>query len=292
VAGCAACGTTPSITRASLPAYDYAAFTGAQPNDAAPPQLHLLPDAQRLSPHALRAALRGSADALVVDVRPRQHFDIAHIPGMAASAPPGRPHVHPRACVGARHLMACAPPGAHAGSLSCPFDVSRPDDFRSHIPAVCAAASAAQDPAGGHEVAAPEARNGSSGARARAYAPLHEYAVGHDTDGAAGAAVLPDMGVSRAPGSSPAAASTCSTAGGPMPAGRRPAVSDAQAVHGDNADGAECRDAGRPVYVVCRRGNDSQRAVQALRSAGIPALDMEGGLQAWAAVADPAFPLI
>jgi len=26
--------------------------------------------------------------------------------------------------------------------------------------------------------------------------------------------------------------------------------------------------------------------------AGIPALDMEGGLQAWAAVADPAFPLI
>ncbi len=85
VPGCAACGTAPIITRASLPAYDYAAFTGAQPNDAAPPQLHLLPDAQRLSPHALRTALRGSTDALVVDVRPRQHFDIAHIPGMAAS---------------------------------------------------------------------------------------------------------------------------------------------------------------------------------------------------------------
>ncbi len=188
--------------------------------------------------------------------------------------------------------MACVPRGAHAGSLSCPYDVSRPDDFRCHIPAVRAAASTAADPAGGHEVAAPEARNGSSETRAGMHAPCPESAVGQDIDGAAGAAVLPDTGVSPGPGSSAAAASACSTAGGPEPAGLLPAVSNAQAVHGGDADGAECRDRGRPVYVVCRRGNDSQRAVQALHLAGIPALDMEGGLQAWAAVADPAFPLI
>lgn len=53
----------------------------------------------------------------------------------------------------------------------------------------------------------------------------------------------------------------------------------------------DIRHAQRSLYVVCRRGNDSQRVVQLLQSTGFPhAMDLEGGLQAWAAVADPAFP--
>jgi adenylyltransferase/sulfurtransferase len=46
-----------------------------------------------------------------------------------------------------------------------------------------------------------------------------------------------------------------------------------------------------PLYVVCRRGNDSQRAVAALRAAGVVhAVDVVGGMEAWAAEVDPGFP--
>ena len=86
MAGCLACGTAPKITAVTLPLYDYGAFTGAQPNDTALPQLHLLADTERLSPAALRERLTSQTEALVVDVRPRNQFDIAHIPGGRASA--------------------------------------------------------------------------------------------------------------------------------------------------------------------------------------------------------------
>ncbi|TVU12367.1 hypothetical protein EJB05_46008 [Eragrostis curvula] len=45
------------------------------------------------------------------------------------------------------------------------------------------------------------------------------------------------------------------------------------------------------LYVVCRRGNDSQIAVQLLREKGfISAKDIIGGLQSWALDVDPDFP--
>ncbi|KAL0886799.1 hypothetical protein Bca101_010782 [Brassica carinata] len=45
------------------------------------------------------------------------------------------------------------------------------------------------------------------------------------------------------------------------------------------------------LYVVCRRGNDSQRAVQYLRDSGFSsAKDIVGGLEAWAADVNPSFP--
>jgi len=45
------------------------------------------------------------------------------------------------------------------------------------------------------------------------------------------------------------------------------------------------------VFVVCRRGNDSQRAVQYLRESGFDsAKDIIGGLEAWAANVNPNFP--
>lgn len=45
------------------------------------------------------------------------------------------------------------------------------------------------------------------------------------------------------------------------------------------------------LYVVCRRGNDSQRAVQYLHKMGFAsARDIIGGLESWAQDADPNFP--
>ena len=45
------------------------------------------------------------------------------------------------------------------------------------------------------------------------------------------------------------------------------------------------------LIVLCRRGNDSQRAVQKLRNEGVKrAIDVIGGLEAWAAEVDTSFP--
>lgn len=45
------------------------------------------------------------------------------------------------------------------------------------------------------------------------------------------------------------------------------------------------------LYVVCRRGNDSQRAVKYLQENGYPsAKDIIGGLEGWAQEVDPTFP--
>ncbi|KAJ4981885.1 hypothetical protein NE237_032722 [Protea cynaroides] len=48
---------------------------------------------------------------------------------------------------------------------------------------------------------------------------------------------------------------------------------------------------GASLYVVCRRGNDSQRAVQYLHKMGFTAArDIIGGIEAWARDVDPSFP--
>lgn len=58
---CVACGSAPAITAASLPSYDYAAFTGqAAANDGPPAPLRLLSPEQRLTPEELRDRSVGS----------------------------------------------------------------------------------------------------------------------------------------------------------------------------------------------------------------------------------------
>ncbi len=48
---------------------------------------------------------------------------------------------------------------------------------------------------------------------------------------------------------------------------------------------------GRPVCVVCRRGNDSQHVVQMLKQNGfVSAVDLVGGLEAWSRHANVDFP--
>lgn len=50
-------------------------------------------------------------------------------------------------------------------------------------------------------------------------------------------------------------------------------------------------DSGASLYVVCRRGNDSQRAVQLLHKLGLKsAKDIIGGLESWGRDVDPNFP--
>ena len=60
---------------------------------------------------------------------------------------------------------------------------------------------------------------------------------------------------------------------------------------GGGTAGASRPPAHPPLYVVCRRGNDSQRAVARLRELGMAhAVDVVGGMEAWAHEVDPGFP--
>ena len=47
------------------------------------------------------------------------------------------------------------------------------------------------------------------------------------------------------------------------------------------------------IYIVCRLGNDSQLAVDALRHAGVQGVvkDLIGGLRAWSKDVDQSFPV-
>lgn len=49
------------------------------------------------------------------------------------------------------------------------------------------------------------------------------------------------------------------------------------------------------VFVVCRRGNDSQKAVlklkESLKDYDVAVRDLEGGLHAWAKIVDTNFPV-
>jgi adenylyltransferase/sulfurtransferase len=55
--------------------------------------------------------------------------------------------------------------------------------------------------------------------------------------------------------------------------------------------GAAGSDLSAQLYVICRRGNDSQRAVQSLHKMGFTsARDIVGGLESWAQDVDPNFP--
>ncbi|MES4891269.1 rhodanese-like domain-containing protein [Streptomyces sp. NPDC096012] len=44
---------------------------------------------------------------------------------------------------------------------------------------------------------------------------------------------------------------------------------------------------GRPLVVICRSGNRSQRAAGLLAERGAEAVDVKGGMQAWAAAGHP-----
>lgn len=59
---------------------------------------------------------------------------------------------------------------------------------------------------------------------------------------------------------------------------------------GSDSD-SDRRNGGAGLYVVCRRGNDSQRAVEELHKLGFTsAKDIIGGLESWAHYVDPSFP--
>ena len=81
--GCPACGSSPEITKANLPEFNYDAFTGQIPSDA-PSALRLVDDGERIGVGELAGLLEsegGEKKTLLLDVRPAHHFSICSIPG-------------------------------------------------------------------------------------------------------------------------------------------------------------------------------------------------------------------
>ncbi|XP_027939468.1 adenylyltransferase and sulfurtransferase MOCS3 [Vigna unguiculata] len=73
--------------------------------------------------------------------------------------------------------------------------------------------------------------------------------------------------------------------------GRLPEISSALKKEEKDSGLVSGSGGGAQLYVVCRRGNDSQRAVQCLQKMGFTsAKDIVGGLESWAYNVDPKFP--
>lgn len=69
---------------------------------------------------------------------------------------------------------------------------------------------------------------------------------------------------------------------------RLPEISSALEEEGNKTNSGS----GAHLYILCRRGNDSQRAVQFLHKAGFTsAKDIIGGLEGWARDVDPNLPM-
>ncbi|KAM7502619.1 hypothetical protein LguiB_001523 [Lonicera macranthoides] len=72
---------------------------------------------------------------------------------------------------------------------------------------------------------------------------------------------------------------------------RLPEISLALNKEEESGSDSDRRNGGAGLYVVCRRGNDSQRAVEELHKLGFTsAKDIIGGLESWAHDVDPNFP--
>ncbi|CAI5492936.1 unnamed protein product, partial [Closterium sp. Naga37s-1] len=86
-------------------------------------------------------------------------------------------------------------------------------------------------------------------------------------------------------------ASSTSSQQAPAAPGEQAAAAEEQQGAGRGGEGGVGAEAA--VFVVCRRGNDSQRGVGVLREAGVgSAVSVDGGMLAWGAHIDPSFPTV
>eukprot|EP00884_Botryococcus_braunii_P020045 jgi/Botrbrau1/6724/Bobra.0324s0015.1 len=251
---CAACGHNPTITADTLASYDYTAFTGQAPIEEGPPPCKLLPRSQRLGAQDLSKALSEGRPCLLLDVRPPHHFSMAHIPG----------------------------------SVNIPYDDARPEGFS--LGAVQALIRDRRGPVaesieGGRDAAAGASHPGSTphdGGEAVPRSGQGRGANGH-AEHVEGRGWMGAQGKREGEGKEE-----------PEGGGRKESmlgVGPGGAAEGGTRTSEESSQV-FPVFVVCRRGNDSQRAVHLLRQTGFEgAVDLVGGLQAWAREVDPRFPL-
>lgn len=83
---CIACSKTATISKGSLSAYDYPAFTGQPFIRDKTVRLELLPPSERISSAQFSDLLkqREARPVVLIDVRPKTEFDICRIKGEAS----------------------------------------------------------------------------------------------------------------------------------------------------------------------------------------------------------------
>eukprot|EP00897_Mesotaenium_endlicherianum_P002870 jgi/Mesen1/2610/ME000166S01731 len=272
---CAVCGDHPTLTPATLATYDYAAFTGGQLNDSAPERLQTVPLSHTISADGYAHAATSGKAHVLLDVRVAHEFEIVALPG----------------------------------SLNIPLS-----QLDERLPELRAAMGAAARPLPdiaeqkGKEKGGEE-QGGRSNSRGRDSADQLDAGASALADGS-GAEVPHEGGnIGREGTSSPPGSSLRTGSGkaggvsGEQDSSKMEAPDGADASHRPARENAYVAQAEQDdienvqevpevaVYVVCRRGNDSQLAVQKLRQVGnICAFDITGGLQAWTKFVDPTFP--
>ena len=321
---CVACGSAPAITAASLPQYDYTAFTGqAAANDAAPLPLQLIPWEERITPAELQqrcaACMRGGwgwvgwggggpqtggtraaggswvgcgARTPARTVTALLSWGVAcdrNLLDWAVPTPPAGWHLSRELC-----WWTCGQRSSTT-SATCRVRLGGGGDAVSALraPSVAGLRVAKRKCGTGrcnglqckalHTRAGPPSFPGCSTWLCLSEAGLFTWSP------CAGAVHAPYKHFSRHLDA--IQERLAAAAGVSLPP---PAAAAGQQGQQDGG-GTEQQDGTAPppppLYVVCRRGNDSQRAVAALRAAGIShGVDVMGGMEGWAREVDQGFP--
>jgi len=236
-AGCVACGSSATISKATIASYDHAAFHGGQSaNDGPPVALDIVPVGERLSAVQLRQKL----DQAAIAVAGHQHQQQA----------------------------------ASSSNTACGV-----------LPA-----NGADDALGGAEASATGYATDAGAAEIEQHMkpllldvrPAEQFAI----MSIPGAVNVPFLQLEQ---KLPHILQLCGSTGQQAPAASSPDAHTSAAATGGEEQHRDGTRSSRPaVYVLCRRGNHSQLAVQRLREAGVvQAVDVIGGYEAWAAEARP-----
>ncbi len=283
--GCASCGDQPTITAENLAEYDYRAFTGQPFNDAAPPSLQLIPAAQRLHPQDLAQILSAdSENTFKPSVQPQAGSESLLQPPAAAAAGAADLPLHGIS-------SSAASSGATVAALdaqSLPTGSTAGDQPSS---ATCADTNRNMSPM--QNVGGQAASQGRLRAKPLVVdvRPKEQFAAAH----LPGSVNIPYQGPHK-----PIAQPLLQLCQSHQSAGRHGDGPPQQAAPSDDADATQAGFANQrdgqgqgaaEIFVICRRGNDSQEVVQQLRSAGFSgAVDIIGGLTGYSKSVDPTFP--
>lgn len=271
---CITCGDRPQITQKTLVGYDFHAFTGQPFNDTAPPNISLLPTAQRLGVQDLASRLQSHP------VRPSAPSSQEHHNPDMGTQPVGAETPANSSAV-SKHQM--GPHGSHQAGISN-SSILQGNWSRGPPHLASQAASSSQSPAGPllldvrpkEQFAAAHLPGFMNVPYEGPHKPLassllelcRSHQSGRSQAGDASSALAIPSSGERGPGAQDPQTSYSSSTGEPKP------------------------EAADQILVVCRRGNDSQEVVQQLHSLGITgAMDIVGGLTAWSQTVDPSFPI-
>ncbi|GIL44131.1 hypothetical protein Vafri_1664 [Volvox africanus] len=311
---CVACGSSPVITRTTLPSYDYVLFTGQPPDDGPPADLELIDPRFRLKPQQVARILAAQME-MDVEATAEQCREAVMAEPEAAIGKAGPGLVE--------RFSACEREEQQQGRARQGDQQSQQEEMHATVNQIVDSDSYRDGRVDREQTLFLDVRPTTQynimalpGVMHVPYERLEERLpellamLGMGTrvsDSAAASSptgVAADMeatvigsphsgAVAMATITTAAAAASCAAvASAAEPLARGVAIGSGST---GNAAGGEAEAGGSQprVVVLCRRGNNSQRVVARLAGLGVKGVtDMQGGYMAWAKQVDPDMPLL